>query len=228
MSMLAIDPVWETDLYAQGRHLNRYPFDAVVSFLFRWRPRDKAREQTSVVELGCGAGNNLWFAAREGFRVAGVDGSPAAIAFARERLAAEGLAADLRVGSFLELPWPDESFDLAIDRCSLTCVGHAAQREAVAEARRVLRPGGLFFFNGYSDRHESARAGERTPDGRTAKIAAGTLTGVGSLCFSSRAEVESLFARSWDLLRLEHMLSEDLSDPRVGAHAEWRAVVRKK
>ncbi len=28
MSMLAIDPVWETDLYAQGHHLNRHPFDA--------------------------------------------------------------------------------------------------------------------------------------------------------------------------------------------------------
>jgi hypothetical protein len=75
------DPVWE-QIYQSGRHANRYPWDAVVSFVFRHRPRDLTPADTSVVEIGCGTAPNLWFAAREGFRVAGVDASDAAITIA--------------------------------------------------------------------------------------------------------------------------------------------------
>jgi hypothetical protein len=59
------DPVWE-ELRAQGRNICHYPFDVVVSFLFRWGTKSRPRSKTKVLEVGCGAGNNLWFAAREG------------------------------------------------------------------------------------------------------------------------------------------------------------------
>ena len=49
----------------------------------------------------CEAGNNLWFAAREGFRGAGTDGSPSAIEYASKRLADEGLTGDLHAGDFI-------------------------------------------------------------------------------------------------------------------------------
>ncbi len=221
------DPVWETEIYAQGQHLNRYPFDSVVSFLFRWRPRDKARADVRVLEVGCGAGNNLWCAAREGFAVAGIDGSASAIAHARKRFEAEGLVGDLRDGDFTQLPWSDQTADMAIDRCSLTCVGHDRQQAAVAEVWRVLKPGGVFFYNGYSDQHTSARSGRQLADGRNAEITAGTLTGVGSICFSRRKDVERLFAEGWEILKLEHLVADDLSDGTAVCHAEWRVVVRK-
>ncbi len=227
MSSTTSDPVWENEIYSQGQHLNRYPFDSVVSFLFRWRPRDKARADVRVFEIGCGAGNNLWCAAREGFAVAGIDGSASAIAFAQRRFQTEGLAGDFRVGDFTQLSWGDNSADMAIDRCSLTCVGHDTQRAAVAEVWRVLKPGGVFFYNGYSDRHTSARSGRRLADGRNAEIAGGTLTGVGAICFSSRSDVERLFGQGWEILKLEHMAADDLSDSTVVCHAEWRVVVRK-
>jgi len=227
MKTLEFDPVWEQEIYSQGKHLNRYPFDAVVSFVYRWRPRDKPIAETDVIELGCGTANNLWFAAREGFRVAGIDASTSAISHARRRFADERLAGDLRCGNFLDLPWADDSFDLAIDRCSLTCISPDARRDAVAEVRRVLQPGGVFFCNGYSERHASARLGERQADGRTTAIRGGTLTGVGGLTFSSKAEMQDLFAEGWELLRLEHLLLEDNSPQAVGDHAEWRAIARK-
>lgn len=221
------DTIWESEIYSQGHHLNRYPFDAVVSFLFRYRPRDKPREQTDLLEIGCGAGNNLWFAAREGFRVAGIDGSESAISFAQKRFESEDLFGDLRVGNFLSLPYENNVFDIGIDRGSLVCVGYAAQQVGVEEMRRVLRPGGIFFFNGYSDEHTSARSGECLEDGRIANIDSGTLIGVGSLGFNSESQIEMLFADGWEVLKKEHLRLSDLSPQGTGIHAEWRVVARR-
>ena len=72
------------------------------------------------MEIGCGAGNNLWFAAREGFNVSGIDISHSAIEYAKERLLNDELAADLQVGCFNKLPWEDSSQDLGIDHCATT------------------------------------------------------------------------------------------------------------
>jgi len=219
---------WEESIYSQGRHFNLYPFDAVVSFLFRWRPRDKPCAETDVLEIGCGACNNLWFAAREGFRVAGIDSSKSAISFGQKRFESDELSGDLRVGNFLNLPWENEVFDVGIDRGSLVCVGHDAQLVAIEEMRRVLRPGGIFFFNGYSDEHTSASSGEHMEDGRIADIHAGTLVGAGALSFNSKSQIEMLFATSWEILKMEHVSIVDFSPQGTGIHSEWRVVVRKK
>ena len=103
----AFNPIWEKEIYGQGRQLGRYPYDAVVSFVFRYAPRDRERSAVRILEIGCGAGNNLWFAAREGFSVTGIDGSATAIDYARKRFAEEGLSGDLRVGDFTALPFED-------------------------------------------------------------------------------------------------------------------------
>jgi SAM-dependent methyltransferase len=219
--------IWETEIYSRGHHLNLYPFDAVVSFLFRWRPSSKRREETDVLEIGCGAGNNLWFAAREGFSVFGIDASQTAISFAQERFASENLVGDLRVGNFVSLPWENNTFDLGIDRCSTACIGFHGQLVAVEEVRRVLRPGGIFFFNGYSNEHTSAQSGEQLEDDRITNISAGTLVGVGALGFNSKRQIKLLFANGWKILKMEHLKLTDFSPQGTGIHAEWRVVARK-
>ena len=228
MKASQIDPVWEQQIYSQGQHLNRYPFDCVVTFVMRHRPRDKSRADTQILEIGSGAGNNMWFAAREGFQVAGLEGSQSALNFARERFAREGLAGDFQLGDFAALPWDEASFDLVVDRGSLTCVGADAQRAAVAEVRRVLRPGGCFLYNGYSDAHTSASSGVRQPDGRTTDIRAGTLRGVGGIFFSPPAHVKGLFREGWKVLKSEHLSIADDASGQPEIHAEWRVVACKR
>lgn len=221
------DPLWEEEIYGSGRHLSRYPYDAVVSFVYRHYPRSKPRAEVRILEIGCGAGNNLWFAAREGFAVAGLDGSATAIEYARNRFAEEGLKADLRVGDFTQLPFEDESFDLAIDRGALTCCGLSAGQRAVEEVRRVLVPGGRFFLNPYSDRHSSFSSGRAGADGLTIDITAGTLTGVGQLCFYGRRQVDALMAKGWKIHSLQHSESAEHTRPEILIHAEWRIIAEK-
>lgn len=126
----------------------------------------------------------------------------------------------MSVGSFLKLPYENNVFDIGIDGCSLACVGCAAQQIGIEEIRRVLRPGGIFFFNGYSDEHTSAQSGKPLEDGRIADIDEATLADVGALGFNSESQVEMLFADGWEILKMEHLRLSDLSPDGTGIHAE--------
>ena len=223
------DPIWEEAIYGRGYHLNKYPFDLVVSFVFRHAPRTKPRDQVHVLEVGCGAGNNLWFVAREGFSAAGLDASPSAIAHARDRFQAEGLSADLRVGDFTALPFPENSFDLVIDRGALTCCGLTACRRALDEVHRVLAPGGAFLFNPYSDLHSSKLAGRPAPDGLTLDIQGGSLVGVGQLAFHGEESIRSLIGDQWQVVSRQLLTITEHAGPgsESGVHAEWRIILRK-
>jgi SAM-dependent methyltransferase len=223
---LSFNEIWE-DIYHEGRQLNRYPFDQIVSFIYRNMPREKPRSEVSIVEVGCGAGNNLWFAAREGFRVAGIDGSASAIEHARKRFDEEGLQGDLRVGDFTALPWDDASFDIAFDRGALTNCGLTMGQKAVREIRRILRPGGKFYFNPYSVMHSSHVAGRAGPDGLTQDISAGGLEGMGSICFYTRRDVDKALEEGWRVLSMVHVERSDVLRPQYTVTAEWRVICEK-
>jgi SAM-dependent methyltransferase len=127
-----------------AREWGKYPPEHVVRFVARTFYRVPNRSAVRLLEIGCGPGANVWFMAREGFRVSGIDCSPTAIRKARERLANEGLSADLRVGDNAVLPWPDNTFDGVLENVSLYCNGSQSIRAALAEVRRVLKPGAPF------------------------------------------------------------------------------------
>ncbi len=222
---VSFDRIWE-EKYAAG-HAQRYPWDVVVSFVFRNAPRDRPRQDVRILEVGCGTASNLWFAAREGFSVAGIDGSESAIDYAKKRFAEDGLDGDLRVGDFTALDFADGSFDCVIDRGALTCCGFTALKQAVAEVRRVLKPGGRFFFNPYADGHSSARAGKPAGDGLTNDITGGSLTGVGQILFVGRQQVCELLAEGWALHQVQRLELTDMLAPEGSIHAEWRVVAEK-
>lgn len=92
------------------------------------------REGDRLLDVACGSGLAMELAALRGATVAGIDASPRLVAIARDR-SPEG---DVRVGDMAALPWPDDSFDVVTSFRGLW----ATTRPALAEARRVLCPGG--------------------------------------------------------------------------------------
>ena len=110
---------WD-EIFAAHPLWNGYPAEELVRFVARTFPDVKER-RLSALEVGCGPGTNLWYLAREGFTIAGIDGSQNAIDSVRKRLCAEGLptllqSADLKVGNFAKLPW-DDFADSSSVRC---------------------------------------------------------------------------------------------------------------
>ena len=102
-----------------------------------------SRARGDVLEVGVGTGLNLPFYAAE-VRLTGVDLSPAMLAIARERAADLGRAIDLREADAQALPFPDGSFDTVV--CTLSLCAVPDHRAAIAEMRRVLRPGGRLLL----------------------------------------------------------------------------------
>ncbi|MBU6430483.1 MAG: methyltransferase domain-containing protein, partial [Cyanobacteria bacterium REEB65] len=140
--MKSWDPTWEKVF--QGQAWGAYPGENVVRFVAR-NFYGKRRDRVKILEVGCGPGANLWYLAREGFGTYGIDASPTAVRLAQERMAADGLGADVRQGDIVNLPWPDRSFDAIIDVECLYANDRRATEVILREIRRVLLPGGLLF-----------------------------------------------------------------------------------
>ena len=94
-----------------------------------------------IVDLGCGEGGYARELARRGATVTGVDGSERLIAAARERAAAEGVAAAfLRANANALDALAPSSHEIVVAAMSLMDVEDL--RGAIREAHRVLAPGG--------------------------------------------------------------------------------------
>jgi SAM-dependent methyltransferase len=101
-----------------------------------------------VLEVGCGIGTDLVRFAHGGALVTGVDLSQTAIDLAARNFAAANLAGDLRVADAESLPFADASFDVVYGHGVLQYAVHPER--IVAEARRVLAPGGEAIFMVYN------------------------------------------------------------------------------
>ena len=96
-----------------------------------------------VLEIAVGTGRNLPYYP-EDVRLTGIELSPAMLEIARRRARELGRGVDLRVGDAQALDFPDECFDTVASTLSLCTIPD--DRKAVAEACRVLRPGGQLLL----------------------------------------------------------------------------------
>jgi ubiquinone/menaquinone biosynthesis C-methylase UbiE len=102
-----------------------------------------SRARGEVLEMAVGTGRNLPFYP-EDVRLTGIELSPEMLAIAHRRAREIGIEADLREGDAQDLAFPDASFDTVVATLALCTIPD--DRRAVAEAARVLRPGGRLLL----------------------------------------------------------------------------------
>ncbi|MFH9266384.1 methyltransferase domain-containing protein [Streptomyces sp. NPDC017546] len=91
---------------------------------------------TSVLDVGCGSGAISALAAGRGATVHAVDAEPGMVEATRRAVP----TAEVRTGLLPELPYANATFDAVVGNFVLNHVGRP--REALAELRRIARPGG--------------------------------------------------------------------------------------
>jgi len=108
---------------------------------------DLSRRRT--LDVGCGTGTFASALAKQGAKVWGVDASPEMLAVAR----AKGGRARFKEGSAEALPFKDDWFERVVMRLSLQ---HVDRPRALAEAARVLAPGGRIVIASFDPKHFSS------------------------------------------------------------------------
>ena len=118
----------------------------------------RAAGARTILELGCGTGNDAARLAREGYSVTATDASGEALRQARARFGPTVRFAEADMTQ--RLAFPDGSFDAVMSNVAMHMFSDGVTRALFAEVGRVVRAGGLFLFhvNALEDRPLRARS----------------------------------------------------------------------
>lgn len=150
------------------RYVSNILMPAEAACLLRYQPRIAGRD---VLDIGVGAGRTTHYLAPLARRYEAVDFSPVMVGFMKSRM--PGVSVNQADFRNLEM-FADRSFDflLASDNV-IDALSHEGRLQALDEAARVLRPGGLFAFSSHNLRYHRAFSGPRIePSANPARLAA--------------------------------------------------------
>ena len=105
----------------------------------------------SVLDIGCGTGENALFFAGEGHEVWGIDSSPQAIQKAKEKASGRGLPIHFLVLNVLDLTRLNRKFDTVTDSGFFHTLSDEDRPVFVKNLADVLSPAGRYFMLCFSD-----------------------------------------------------------------------------
>ena len=157
----------------------------------------------SVLDAGCGTGENALHLAGLGHPVLGVDFAAAAIGRAAAKAAGRDLPVEFRVADALDLAAIGQTFDTVLDVGLFHTFGDAERPRYAASLAAALRPGGRAFLLCWSDRNSFGRGPRRV----------------------SRREIRETFREGWRVEAIDpEWLDTRLPDGRIHA---WLARIAR-
>jgi SAM-dependent methyltransferase len=164
----------------------------------------------SILDAGCGTGDNALYFAGRGQKVTGIDFLEAPIARARQKAAERGLSVTFLVMDALALKDLPELFDHVIDSGLLHVFSDDHRKRYVEGLATVVKPGGRLYLLCFSDAEPGTQGPRRV----------------------SQEELRAAFARGWVIESLEPSRFEVRPDLKeftfsAGGPKAWFAVVRR-
>lgn len=142
---------------------------------------EAGRLSGSILDAGCGTGENALFFASRGHAVTGMDFLDAPVAAARRKATERGINATFRVGDALKLEESGEQFDNAIDSGLFHVFADDDRARYVRGLAKVVRPGGRVMLMCFSDKTPGEQGPRRVTE----------------------AELRAAFAKGWEIETLE-------------------------
>jgi cyclopropane fatty-acyl-phospholipid synthase-like methyltransferase len=165
----------------------------------------------SILDAGCGTGENALFFAGRGHKVTGIDFLAEPINRAKQKAAERNLTATFLVMDALAVNDLPEVFDSVIDSGLFHVFSDDDRRRYVEGLATVLKPGGRLFLLCFSDEEPGTQGPRRV----------------------SRSEIEDAFATGWTVESIEPSRFEvraDFVEMKFsdGGPRAWFVVARKK
>ncbi|MBF7048982.1 class I SAM-dependent methyltransferase [Campylobacter volucris] len=140
--------IWE-NIFA-NKEWGKYPSEYLIRFIARNFYNVSNRKDINILELGLGTGANLWFCAREGFSVSGIEWSQNGVDRFLKRMKEENLLnfiKDIKIGDYFEKldEFEDESFDCIIENLSWCCNEREKTKAIFEKSIKKLKPNGKFI-----------------------------------------------------------------------------------
>ena len=145
---------WEERYREPDYRLGKEPVELLVEVLPALK---QAHAGGRVLDLAMGEGRNAVFLAAEGFRVTGIERSPAAITKAQALAAERGVTIDAIKADLEQFELPREKFDVVL------CL-YYLDRKLFPAIARALVPGGWVIFETYTRDQLRFASGPRNPD----------------------------------------------------------------
>jgi SAM-dependent methyltransferase len=166
--------------------------------------------QGSVLDAGCGTGDNALFLASRGCTVTGIDYLEEPIRRAKLKAAAQGALVTFRVQDATRLGEWAERFDNVIDSGLFHVFDDDDRKKYVTGLAAVLKPGGHLFLVSFSDDEPGANGPRRI----------------------SQEELRNAFTQGWELESIGPVRFEvrpDLKERTFspGGPKAWFAVIRR-
>ena len=225
---MGFDKSWNTEVYNKNSQVNKYPFDHVVSTVFSYFGSVENRSNIKILELGCGTANNISFLAHEGFTATGLDGSESAIEIGKDILKAKNLKANLICQDFTNLSnFDNQSFNMVIDRGSITHNKREDIKKAISHVYRVLKSGGIFLSHIFSTDHNALHYGKDTGDGTVSEFTGGFYLGHPMIFFfASEKDIVDLYESKFTMVsKILNVQYEKMKDN--DQRAMWNLICKK-
>jgi SAM-dependent methyltransferase len=164
----------------------------------------------SILDAGCGTGDNALYFASRGHKVTGIDFLEGPIHRAKRKAAERGLSASFFVMDALALKDLPEVFDSVIDSGLFHVFSDEDRRRYVGSLASVLSPGGRLFLLCFSDEEPGTQGPRRV----------------------SRQELQDAFAKGWAIESIEpsrYEVRPDLKDLTFseGGPKAWFSIIRR-
>lgn len=177
--------------------------------------REGKIQPCDAVDVGCGAGNYAVWLATQGYRMTGVDFSPAALKLAERLAAGKGVECTFVEADLTEIvERHDDSFDFGYDWEVLHHVFPDHREVFVNNVHRMLRPGATYLSACFSV-SDPGFGGE----GKYRETQLGT-----TLYFSSEEEIEKVFAPKF---RIQELTTLEVSG-KYGPHMVVAALLERR
>jgi SAM-dependent methyltransferase len=150
--------------------------------------------QGSILDAGCGTGENALFFAGRGYSVVGIDFLELPIQAAKQKAQERGLRAEFLKMDALTLTTFDRKFDSVIDSGLFHVFSDADRVQYVAGLAHVTRPGGKIYLACFSDEEPGTQGPRRIsqPELRQAFSAGWAIVSIRPIRFETRPDFKEM------------------------------------